>query len=102
MSVSMTMNGAVIPILAFVLYLGANAIMKGMSAKNTNKENKNLESEGFYRDDLMIGDWKFYYANGNIMADGSFLNGITKKIGEGVDLFITDFSAKKLYRYNIF
>ena len=36
--------GLVIPILAFVLYLGGNAIMKGMSAKNTNKENKNLES----------------------------------------------------------
>ena len=30
----------VIPILVFVLYLGGNAIMKGMSAKNTNKENK--------------------------------------------------------------
>ena len=31
----------VIPILVFVLYLGGNAIMKGMSAKNTNKENIN-------------------------------------------------------------
>ena len=30
----------VIPILVFVLYLGGNAIMKGMSAKNTNKENE--------------------------------------------------------------
>ena len=30
----------VIPILVFILYLGGNAIMKGMSAKNTNKENK--------------------------------------------------------------
>ena len=27
----------------------------------------------------MNGDWKFYYANGNIMADGSFLNGNGKK-----------------------
>ena len=36
----------VIPILVFVLYLGGNAIMKGMSAKNTNKENKeNKENE---------------------------------------------------------
>ena len=34
-----------------------------------------LKSEGFYSGDLMDGDWKFYYANGNIMADGSFLNG---------------------------
>ena len=36
--------GLVIPIFAFVLYLGGNAIMKGMSAKNANKENKNLEN----------------------------------------------------------
>ena len=34
----------VIPIFAFVLYLGGNAIMKGMSAKNANKENENLEN----------------------------------------------------------
>ena len=33
--------GLVIPIFAFVLYLGANAIMKGMSAKNSNKVNEN-------------------------------------------------------------
>jgi len=36
--------GLVIPIFGFVLYLGGNAIMKGMSAKNANKENKNLEN----------------------------------------------------------
>ena len=36
--------GLVIPILAFVLYLGGNAIMKGMSAKNANKENENSEN----------------------------------------------------------
>ena len=36
--------GLVIPIFAFVLYLGGNAIMKGMSAKNANKDNENLES----------------------------------------------------------
>ena len=35
--------GLVIPILAFVLYLGTNAIMKGMSAKNTNKKVENLK-----------------------------------------------------------
>ena len=34
----------VIPIFAFVLYLGGNAIMKGMSAKNANKENENSEN----------------------------------------------------------
>jgi len=34
----------VIPIFGFVLYLGVSAIMKGMSAKNTNKENQNLEN----------------------------------------------------------
>ena len=31
--------GLVIPIFAFVLYLGGNAIMKGMSARNALKEN---------------------------------------------------------------
>ena len=36
--------GLVIPIFAFVLYLGGNAIMKGMSAKNANKEDDNLEN----------------------------------------------------------
>ena len=34
--------GLSIPILGFVLYLGATAIMSGFSAKNANKENKNL------------------------------------------------------------
>ena len=34
----------VIPIFAFVLYLGGNAIMKGMSAKNANRESENLEN----------------------------------------------------------
>ena len=33
--------GLVIPIFAFVLYLGGNAIMKGMSARNALKENNN-------------------------------------------------------------
>ena len=37
--------GLVIPIFAFVLYLGGNAIMNGMSAKNANKENENMESD---------------------------------------------------------
>jgi len=32
----------VLPIFGFVLYLGVNAIMKGMSAKNANKENDDL------------------------------------------------------------
>ena len=36
--------GLVIPIFAFVLYLGGNAIMKGMSDKNANKENENLDN----------------------------------------------------------
>ena len=35
----------VIPIFVFVLYLGGNAIMKGMSAKNAKKEDKNPESD---------------------------------------------------------
>ena len=33
--------GLTIPILAFVLYLGATAIMIGFSAKNANKSNDN-------------------------------------------------------------
>ena len=37
--------GLVIPILGFVLYLGATAIMNGFSAKSANKENQNIENE---------------------------------------------------------
>ena len=36
--------GLVSPIFAFVIYLGGNAIMKGMSAKNANKEDENSEN----------------------------------------------------------
>ena len=36
--------GLVMPIFAFVLYLGGNAIMKGMSAKNASKEDENLKN----------------------------------------------------------
>jgi len=36
--------GLVIPIFGFVLYLGVNAIMKGVSAKNANKENEQSEN----------------------------------------------------------
>tara|TARA_B100000945_G_C20180356_1_gene502019 strand:+ start:337 stop:600 length:264 start_codon:yes stop_codon:yes gene_type:complete len=35
--------GLVIPIFVFVFYLGINAIMKGVSAKNANKSNKTIE-----------------------------------------------------------
>ena len=37
--------GMVIPILGFVLYLGATAIMKGFSAKSANKDIDNTEDE---------------------------------------------------------
>ena len=37
--------GLVIPILGFVLYLGATAIMNGFSAKNANKSENNIESD---------------------------------------------------------
>ena len=37
--------GLVIPIFAFVLYLGVNAIMKGTEAKNALKEQDNLKNE---------------------------------------------------------
>ena len=36
--------GLVIPIFGFVLYLGINAVMKGVSAKNANKENEQSEN----------------------------------------------------------
>ena len=35
----------VIPIFVFVLYLGGNAIMKGMSARNSNKNNQDSENK---------------------------------------------------------
>ena len=37
--------GLVIPILAFVLYLGVNAIMKGTEAKNALKDEENLKND---------------------------------------------------------
>ena len=37
--------GLAIPILAFVLYLGATAIMKGFSAKEANRAEKEKEQE---------------------------------------------------------
>ena len=37
--------GLVIPIFALVLYLGGNAIMNGMRAKNSKKENENSEND---------------------------------------------------------
>tara|TARA_B100000674_G_scaffold372876_1_gene315353 strand:- start:115 stop:378 length:264 start_codon:yes stop_codon:yes gene_type:complete len=37
--------GLVIPILGFVLYLGATAIMNGFSAKSANKEDQNIKNE---------------------------------------------------------
>ena len=37
--------GLVIPIFAFVLYLGGNAIMKGTEAKNALKEQDNLKND---------------------------------------------------------
>jgi hypothetical protein len=37
--------GLVIPIMGFVLYLGVTAIMKGFSAKEANKSQKEEESE---------------------------------------------------------
>ena len=39
--------GLAIPILAFVLYLGATAIMKGFSAKEENRAEKEQENSNF-------------------------------------------------------
>ena len=51
--------GLVIPILGFVLYLGATAIMKGFSAKNANKTENNIENEAtedFLSDENKLSD----------------------------------------------
>ena len=53
--------GLTIPILAFVLYLGATAIMKGFSAKNANKSNDNddynyQEKQNFIDEDDNLSD----------------------------------------------
>ena len=37
--------GLAIPILAFVLYLGGTAIMKGFEAKRENRSNESLEDQ---------------------------------------------------------
>ena len=37
--------GLVIPILGFVIYLGGSAIMKGLSAKNSNKINEKAKKK---------------------------------------------------------
>ena len=84
---------------------------------NLNVGPHGLELIEDYIDEKLVGQILFacsggelygYDINGNEVLnhdlDGSFLNGITKKYdpftGE-FDLFITDFSDKKLYRYNI-
>ena len=49
----------VIPILGFVLYLGATAIMNGFSAKSANKSNENIENENssqFSNDENKLSD----------------------------------------------
>ncbi len=51
--------GLVIPILGFVLYLGGNAIMNGLSAKNANKSDDNIEDDlkqDYLNNDQKLGD----------------------------------------------
>ena len=38
-------------------------------------KNQMLKSEGYYKNNLMHDDWKFYYKSGNIMVQGAFING---------------------------
>ena len=61
----------VLPIFGFVLYLGVNAIMKGVSAKNANKENddsrKNeIENSSEINKNLSV---ELYKLN-NLLKDG--------------------------------
>jgi len=37
-------------------------------------KNKKISSDGFYKNDLMNGNWKFYYRNGQIKAEGKFID----------------------------
>ena len=46
----------VIPIFAFVFYLGGNAIMKGMSAKSANKNRENIENKVSSEDKNNLGE----------------------------------------------
>ena len=38
-------------------------------------KNNNLKYKGNYRDGLMDGKWTYYWNNGNIKAEGLFING---------------------------
>jgi len=48
--------GLVIPILGFVLYLGATAIMKGFSAKNAIKDENNEKIDEPLNDENKLSD----------------------------------------------
>ena len=61
--------GLVIPIFAFILYLGGNAIMKGMSAKNAIKENEDLENDE---------NENFFEKNKNLSEELDKLNNLLK------------------------
>ena len=52
--------GLAIPILAFVLYLGGTAIMKGFEAKRENKSNESLEDQD-HEDNLYDNNDKLVY-----------------------------------------
>ena len=61
----------VIPIFAFVLYLGVNAIMKGTEAKNALKEQDNLkneENENFFDNKKNLSE-ELHKLN-NLLKDG--------------------------------
>ena len=60
--------GLVIPIMAFVVYLGATAIMKGFSAKETNRNEKEKENNN----DIILDDKK------NLSQELSKLNDLLK------------------------
>ena len=48
--------GLVIPILAFVLYLGGTAIMKGFEAKKENKSKEDIENQDIEQNLSEIND----------------------------------------------
>ena len=62
----------VIPILAFVLYLGGRAIMNGFSAKETNRSQEDQVEEVDYKENI-IND------NNNLSDELSKLNDLREK-----------------------
>jgi antitoxin component YwqK of YwqJK toxin-antitoxin module len=56
-----------------------------------------LESEGFFKNDIVVDNWTWYYQNGNKMEEGCFSNGKRDGIWK---LYNEDGDLKKSIIYN--